>query len=47
VGILGAVPCPQSHMEVAGLCRKIFTEQFPAVAEALEWDGAARSDVAV
>ena len=37
----------KEHMEVAGLCRKIFTEQFPAVAEALEWDGAARSDVAV
>ena len=27
----------KEHMEIAEECRKIFTEQFPAVAEALDW----------
>ena len=27
----------KEHMEIAEACRKVFTEQFPAVAEALEW----------
>ena len=27
----------KEHMEIAEACRKIFTEQFPAVSEALEW----------
>ena len=27
----------KEHMEIAEACRKVFTEQFPAVSEALEW----------
>ena len=27
----------KEHMEIAGACKKIFSEQFPTVAEALEW----------
>ena len=27
----------KEHMEIAEGCRKVFTEQFPAVSEALEW----------
>ena len=27
----------KEHMEIAYECRKVFTEQFPAVSEALEW----------
>ena len=27
----------KEHMDIANGCRKIFTEQFPAVSEALEW----------
>ena len=27
----------KEHMEIAEECRKVFTEQFPAVSEALEW----------
>ena len=27
----------KEHMEIANACRKVFTEQFPAVSEALEW----------
>ena len=27
----------KEHMEIAETCRKIFTEQFPSVSEALEW----------
>ena len=27
----------KEHMEIAEECRRIFTEQFPAVSEALEW----------
>jgi len=27
----------KEHMEIADQCRKVFTEQFPAVSEALEW----------
>jgi thymidylate synthase (FAD) len=27
----------KEHMQIAEACRKIFTEQFPAVSEALEW----------
>ena len=26
------------HMEIAEACRKVFTEQFPTVSEALEWE---------
>ena len=28
----------KEHMEIAEACRKVFTEQFPSVSEALEWD---------
>ena len=28
----------KEHMDIAEGCRKVFTEQFPAVSEALEWD---------
>ena len=28
----------KEHMDIAEKCRKVFTEQFPAVSEALEWD---------
>ena len=28
----------KEHMVIAEACRKVFTEQFPAVSEALEWD---------
>ena len=28
----------KEHMDIAEACRKVFTEQFPAVSEALEWD---------
>ena len=28
----------KEHMVIAEGCRKVFTEQFPAVSEALEWD---------
>ena len=28
----------KEHMDIAEECRKVFTEQFPAVSEALEWD---------
>ena len=28
----------KEHMEIAEACRKVFTEQFPTVSEALEWD---------
>ena len=27
----------KEHMVIAEACRKVFTEQFPAVSEALEW----------
>ena len=27
----------KEHMQIAEACRKVFTEQFPAVSEALEW----------
>ena len=27
----------KEHMEIAEACRKVFTDQFPAVSEALEW----------
>jgi len=27
----------REHMEIAEACRKVFTEQFPSVSEALEW----------
>jgi len=27
----------KEHMEVAESCKKVFVEQFPTVAEALEW----------
>ena len=27
----------KEHMEIAEKCRKVFTEQFPSVSEALEW----------
>ena len=27
----------KEHMDIAEACRKVFTEQFPAVSEALEW----------
>ena len=28
----------KEHMDIANACRKVFTEQFPAVSEALGWD---------
>ena len=28
----------KEHMDIAEACRKVFTEQFPTVSEALEWD---------
>ena len=28
----------KEHMQIAEACRKVFTEQFPTVSEALEWD---------
>ena len=28
----------KEHMDIANGCKKLFTEQFPAVSEALEWD---------
>ena len=28
----------KEHMDIAEACREVFTEQFPAVSEALEWD---------
>ena len=28
----------KEHMQIAEACRKVFTEQFPAVSEALEWE---------
>ena len=28
----------KEHMDIAHECRKVFTEQFPVVSEALEWD---------
>ena len=28
----------KEHMVIAEGCRKVFTEQFPSVSEALEWD---------
>ena len=28
----------KEHMDIAKECRKVFTEQFPVVSEALEWD---------
>jgi thymidylate synthase (FAD) len=28
----------KEHMVIAEACRKVFTEQFPSVSEALEWD---------
>ena len=28
----------KEHMDIAEACRKVFTEQFPSVSEALEWD---------
>ena len=28
----------KAHMEIAEACRKVFTEQFPTVSEALEWE---------
>ena len=27
----------KEHMDIAESCRKVFTEQFPSVSEALEW----------
>ena len=27
----------KEHMDIAKACQKVFTEQFPAVSEALEW----------
>ena len=27
----------KEHMDIAEKCRKVFTEQFPTVSEALEW----------
>jgi len=27
----------KEHMDVANACREVFKEQFPTVAEALEW----------
>ena len=27
----------KEHMDIANACKKIFTEQFPTVAEAMEW----------
>jgi len=27
----------QEHMDIALECKKVFSEQFPTVAEALEW----------
>ncbi len=27
----------KEHMDIAEACRKVFTEQFPTVSEALEW----------
>ena len=27
----------KEHMDIAEECRKVFTEQFPSVSEALEW----------
>ena len=27
----------KEHMDIAEACRKVFTEQFPSVSEALEW----------
>ena len=28
----------KEHMDIAEACRKVFTEQFPTVSEALEWE---------
>ena len=28
----------KEHMDIANACRKVFTEQFPVVSQALEWD---------
>ena len=28
----------KEHMQIAEACRKVFTEQFPSVSEALEWE---------
>jgi thymidylate synthase (FAD) len=27
----------KEHMDIANACKKVFTEQFPSVSEALEW----------
>ena len=28
----------KEHMDIAEACRTVFTEQFPTVSEALEWE---------
>ena len=37
VNLRSAHGTQKEHMQIAEACRKVFTEQFPAVSEALEW----------
>ena len=38
INLRSAYGTQKEHMDIAEACRKVFTEQFPAVSEALEWD---------
>ena len=37
INLISAHGTQKEHMVIAEACRKVFTEQFPAVSEALEW----------
>ncbi len=38
INLRSAPGTQKEHMDIAKECRKVFTEQFPVVSEALEWD---------
>ena len=37
INLISAHGTQKEHMDIAAACRKVFTEQFPTVSEALEW----------
>ena len=37
INLISAHGTQKEHMDIAEACRKVFTEQFPSVSEALEW----------
>ena len=37
INLRSALGTQKEHMDIAEACRKVFTEQFPTVSEALEW----------